>query len=163
EGNVMKAGLRHTSTRLGYGVPVALDGHNLARRTHQSSCQHRHVSHPRPEIQNALPGSNARLTKESFTDGSDTHRVPDKALVFGVGVAQWVISGATARCHRVGGMSLAHNPRSHHQVATVDVKRSASYVTGGVGRAETNQMGDFESGAEARHGITGGETFDQLV
>jgi hypothetical protein len=65
----------------------SLNGHNLARRTHQSGNQHRHVPYPRPEIQNALPESNARLAKESFGHGSDTSCLPNQPLMLGVGVA----------------------------------------------------------------------------
>ena len=52
---------------------------------------------------------------------------------------------------------------SHHQVAAVDVEGRAGDVAGGLGGGEANQIGDFDGGAEARHGIARGETFEQLV
>ena len=52
---------------------------------------------------------------------------------------------------------------SHHQVATVDVEGRTGDVAGGLGGGEANQIGDFDRGAEARHGIARGETFEQLV
>src|SRR6478736_5590889 len=52
---------------------------------------------------------------------------------------------------------------SHHQFTAVDVERGTGDVAGGLGGGEANQIGDFEGGAEARHGITCGETFEQLV
>lgn len=53
--------------------------------------------------------------------------------------------------------------RSHHQVAAVDVEGRAGDVAGGLGGGEANQIGDFECGAEARHGIARGKTLEQLV
>src|SRR5438874_1623768 len=58
---------------------------------------------PRPHIQNAVAGSNVRLTKEPFGDGSDTRSLPDQALVLGISVAQGVISGAMACRHLAEG------------------------------------------------------------
>ena len=49
---------------------------------------------------------------------------------------------------------------SHHQVAAVDVEGRAGNVAGGFGGGEANQIGDFERGAEARHRIARGETFE---
>src|SRR5437660_7265664 len=49
-----------------------------------------------------------------------------------------------------------------HQVAAVDVEGRAGDVAGGLGGSEANQIGDFERGAEARHGIVRGETFERL-
>jgi hypothetical protein len=95
----VKASLSNSSTGLGNGLRVPLDGHNLTRRTNQSGYQHRHISYPRSEFQNALPGSNAGFTKKSFGDGSDTRSLSDQAIVLGVGVPKRVISGATAHCH----------------------------------------------------------------
>ena len=105
EAYVVKTGLAHASTGFGNGPWVPLDRHNLARRTHQSGYKHRYVSYPRPDIENTLSAPNARLTKESFGDGSYALSLPDQALVLGVGVAQWISSRAKARhgrCFIVG-------------------------------------------------------------
>jgi hypothetical protein len=83
----VKASVGHASTGLGNRLRVALDGYDLARWTHQSGNQHRHVSYSRPEIQNALPRPNSRFTKKSFGDGSDTRRLPNQTLMLGIGVA----------------------------------------------------------------------------
>ena len=48
---------------------------------------------------------------------------------------------------------------SHHQVAAVDVEGRAGNIAGGPGGGEANQIGHFDRGAEARHGIVRGETF----
>src|SRR4029077_8958232 len=61
--------------------------------------------------------------------------------------------------------SLANNIDhiSHHQFAAVNVEGGTGDVAGGLGGGEANQIGYCERGAEARHGITCGETFEQLV
>src|SRR5262245_19355762 len=59
------------------------------------------------------------------------------------------------RCHRAD--------KSHHQVATIVIERSAGDVTGGLGSGKANQIGDFKSGAEALHRIICGEAFEQVV
>jgi hypothetical protein len=69
-------------------------------------------------------------------------------------------------CHTYAGGAtsrVGEQDRSHHQVAAVDVEGGAGDVPGSLGSGEANQIGDFERGAEARHGIARGETFEQLV
>jgi hypothetical protein len=69
----------------------------------------------------------------------------------------------TRTCARSGTSRVGEQHRSHHQVAAVDVEGRAGDVAGGLRGGEANQIGDFESGAEARHGIARGETLEQLV
>ena len=87
--------------------------------------------------------------------GRDTGSLPDQALMLGIGVTQRVISGAM--------LAVIVTHESHHQVAAVDIERSAGDVTGGLGSGKANQIGDFKSGAEAWHRITRGESLEQVV
>src|SRR5206468_12949760 len=64
---------------------------------------------------------------------------------------------------REGTSRVGEQYRSHHQVAAVDVEGRAGDVAGSLGSGEANQIGDFERGAEPRHGIARGKTFEQLV
>src|SRR4029079_5241062 len=52
---------------------------------------------------------------------------------------------------------------SHHQVAAVNIERSAGDVTGGLGSGKTNQIGDFKSAAETWHWISRSKSLEQLV
>src|SRR5262249_10580140 len=61
------------------------------------------------------------------------------------------------------GLFVIVQRKSHHQVAAVDIERSAGDITGGFGSGKTTQIGDFKSGAEARHRITCGEPLEQVV
>src|SRR6516164_5126388 len=57
-----------TADRLG----IAVDPDHLSTSADQSGEQHRHITHSRAHIENALPGSNAGLAEETFRNWEQT-------------------------------------------------------------------------------------------
>jgi hypothetical protein len=69
---------------------IPLDSDDLTRRPNQARHQHRHVSDTRTDVQDPLSCSEASLAEESFGIGSQSRRLPDQALLLGLGAPEYV-------------------------------------------------------------------------
>jgi hypothetical protein len=97
EGHVVQARLGHANSGSRDRTRVAFYAHHLSGRTNKSGRQHCYVANAGTKIQDALAWANARFTKEAFGERGQKRRLPNQALVFGVGAAQRVVGGGTTR------------------------------------------------------------------
>jgi hypothetical protein len=86
--DVAQAGICTARLSAVYRTRVAFHRHDLSRWADQTRGEHRDVADSRPEIQNALARANARLAKERFGDGHETHGLSDEPLVLSIGIAE---------------------------------------------------------------------------
>jgi hypothetical protein len=79
----------------------------FSSRANEPGNQHCHVTNAAgTKIQDTLARSNVRLTEESFGERRQNHCLPNQALMFGIGIAQRVMRGATARWHMPEDISM---------------------------------------------------------
>jgi hypothetical protein len=76
-----------TADRLG----ITVDPDHFSTSADQSGEQHRHITHSRTDIENALPGSDAGFAKEAFRNWKQTRRLADKPFMLTVGAAQQIL------------------------------------------------------------------------
>jgi hypothetical protein len=87
EDRIVQAGLGHASSGAGDRARIAFYAHYFSRRANEPGSQHCHVTNAGTKIQDTLARSNVCLTEESFGEGGQKHRLPDQALMFGIGIA----------------------------------------------------------------------------
>jgi hypothetical protein len=97
EDRIVQAGLGHASSGTGDRACIAFYAYYFSRRADEPGSQHCHVTNAGTKIQDTLARSNACLPEESFGERRQNHRLPNQALMFGIGIAQRVMRGATAR------------------------------------------------------------------
>jgi hypothetical protein len=97
EDHIVEAGLGHASSGAGDRACIAFYADYFSRRANEPGSQHCHVTNAGAKIQDTLARSDACLTEESFGERCQNHRLPNQAFMFGIGIAQRVMRGGTAR------------------------------------------------------------------
>src|SRR5438045_414296 len=85
------------------GQRVALYATSSANEPGREQC---HVTNTGTKIQDTLAWANARLAEESFGEGRQDGRLANQPLMFGIGIAQRVMRGATARWHMAENITM---------------------------------------------------------
>jgi len=87
EDHIVEAGLVHSSSGSGDRAGVAFHSHYFSGRANEAGGKHCDVTDTGTKIQDSLAWGNARLTEESFGEGSQDLRLANQPLMFGIGIA----------------------------------------------------------------------------
>jgi len=106
EDHVVQAGIVDASSGSGDRASVAFYAYYFSSRANKPRCQHCHVTNAGTKIQDTLGFSNACLTEESFGERRQNYRLANQSLMFGIGIAERVMRGATDRWHMAENITM---------------------------------------------------------
>src|SRR5262249_406230 len=96
--NIPEPSTRDASPCAGDRALVALDTHDLPRRTNQPSEQQSNAPDTRTDVQYSLTWTNACFTEKALGKRGNPFSLPDEALVLRVGTTQGIVRHEFARC-----------------------------------------------------------------